>query len=51
MLETPFYMETVVENKDKLGLRSKSLDIENWLRVHEVSISSKVETPENGILP
>ena len=50
MLETPFYMR-LVENKDKLGLRSKSLDIENWLRVHEVSMYSKVETPESGILP
>ena len=31
MLETLFYMETVVENKDKLGTKQESLNIENWL--------------------
>lgn len=31
MLETLFYMETVVENKDKLDTKQESLNIENWL--------------------
>ena len=43
MLETPFYMEMVGENQDKLG--PKPLNTENWLWVHVVSIYLKVETP------
>lgn len=30
MLEIPFYMETVIENKDNLGAKPESLNIENW---------------------
>ena len=43
MLETPFYMETVIENKDKLGAKSESFNIENWPFIHTVSIYLKVE--------
>lgn len=28
MLETPFYVETMVNNKDKLGTKPESLNIE-----------------------
>lgn len=49
MLETSFYMEIMVENKDKLGARPNSLNRENWLWVYEISIYSKAEILSSGM--